>query len=154
PIPVVIHLGLRRAVHDERERLGEVEVRTAVQRGEVLAGELEGDRHDRAFLAAGDSRALRAVAGDREDARVVEDRRVEVHRLLGLVVEPEERRDSLDALLHGWLPLVVFGWIRRDDERGRARSTRRAGYEERRRRSCTTIARTIGSSAPRPHPSP
>jgi hypothetical protein len=41
-----------------------------------------------------------SIAGDPYDPRVVEDGDIEIHRLFGLVVEPQERGD----LLHGIFP--------------------------------------------------
>src|SRR4030095_5899417 len=89
--PVVIDLFLVLAVDDERNGLRELELRTSVQRNELLAVELEVDDHDRAL----GSRPGLAVPADALDLRVLEDGGVELRRLLGVVVEPQEWSDSL-----------------------------------------------------------
>src|SRR5262249_9063270 len=53
-VPVVVDLGLRRAVDLERDRLVEREDGTAVERGERLAGQLEGHHHHAARRTAVD----------------------------------------------------------------------------------------------------
>jgi len=73
------------------EGLAELEQRAAVQRRELLALELKVDDHHGAF----GTRPRVAVAADVEDLRVLEDRRIELRRLFGVVVEPEEWRDLL-----------------------------------------------------------
>src|SRR5262249_9724548 len=78
-------LRLVLAVDLEGDRLVEPVLRPAVERGELLAVELEGHGHHGALLA----RPGRAVARDVGDARVREDRRVEARGLLALRVEPQ-----------------------------------------------------------------
>jgi len=82
-------------VHGERNGFGEFELRAAVQCGELLALEPEAADHDRSGRAG----SRLAVARHVQDLRALEDRDVVIHRLLGVVVEPEERRDFL--LGHG-----------------------------------------------------
>src|SRR5262249_28530050 len=77
----------------QRDGFVELELRPAVERGEVLSGEREVDRHHRAFR----HRHAIAVVRNSVDLRVPEDRRIELRGVFGLRVEPEERRD----LLHG-----------------------------------------------------
>src|SRR5262249_3453321 len=90
-VPVVVDLGLVLAVDHERDGLGETVHRPAVQGREGLAVELESHRHDAALR----TRAAVAVAGNGLDPRVPEDRDVEIGRLLGLAVEPQEWGYSL-----------------------------------------------------------
>ena len=99
PGPVLVDLLLRSAVHLERDGLGELVFRPAVQRGELLAVQLEAHRHHRARRP----RAGLAVIRDVGDPRVPEDRRVEPGRLLALGVEPQPRGD----LLHGRRPFAL-----------------------------------------------
>ena len=98
-LPVVVDLGLVGAVDLERQRLGEGVLGPAVQRQERLAVELEADRHHRPLRAW----AGGAVAGDLDDPRVGEDRRVQLRRLLSFGVEPETGCD----VRHGYLLRVV-----------------------------------------------
>src|SRR5262245_2437030 len=101
-VPEVVDLILGVAAHEERERLGELVVRPAVQRDQAKSLELE--RHDhRGPRLAGPGLA---VAGDLHDLRLARGRAgpaledVEVQRggLLGLVVEPQVRGDLLGHL--------------------------------------------------------
>src|SRR5439155_15906839 len=89
PLTIVIDSFLRLAVDHERDSLGERKFRTAVQGSELPAVELEGHDHD----AAGGARPGFRVARKVGDAGLREDGGVELRRLLGLVVEPEERGD-------------------------------------------------------------
>src|SRR5262249_53189808 len=98
---IVIHLVLVLAIHDERNRLGELEDRPAVEGDEGLARELELDRHD----APGRTRAGLAVTSDLADLRVGKDRHVEVDGFLSLMIEPEKWRDLLQR--HGRLLQVT-----------------------------------------------
>src|SRR5262249_10271520 len=97
--PEIVDFFLGLAVHRQRYRFGELELRAAVEGDELLALELEIDRQN-APLRAG-RRAV--VAGDAQDLRVLEDRGVVTDRFLGIVVEPEECLDSLPAS-HGDSP--------------------------------------------------
>jgi hypothetical protein len=97
--PVVVDLGLIGTGDVERDRLAEREQRAAVDRGELLAVELELDGHHGARRPG---RVL-AVVGDVRDARVREQRDVELGGLVALGVEPEVRGDAW----HGWL--LSFG---------------------------------------------
>jgi hypothetical protein len=90
-LPELVHLLLGLAVDEQRDSLRERERGAAVQRHELLAGQLEGRRHQGALRP----RTGRAVAARAEDPRAVEDRGVEVDRLLGAVVERQERGDLL-----------------------------------------------------------
>ena len=85
----MVHFLLRLAVDGERNRRRELVFRSAVERDELLAVELERDRHDGARLA----RRFVALAADAVDLRVLEHRHVEVRRVFSLAVEPQERRD-------------------------------------------------------------
>ena len=58
-------------------------MRAAVQSLEVLAIEVERDRERRGVIAT--------LPGDVGDVRIGEELDVELHRLLGLVIEPQER---------------------------------------------------------------
>ena len=58
-VPVVIHLGLVRARDEERNRLGEGELRAAVERHERLAVQAEGHRDHLPGHAVGATHAVR-----------------------------------------------------------------------------------------------
>src|SRR5688572_11932235 len=92
-LPVVVDLLLVLAVDHERDRLGELEVRPAVQRDVLLVAEAKLHRQHRALGGP----AAFEVARDAEDLRVLEHRAVELRRFFGFLVEPEERSDSLHA---------------------------------------------------------
>jgi hypothetical protein len=96
-IPVVIDLRLIGAGDGERDRLGEVKRRPAVDRPKRLVVELEGDVDHRRIGVRSDV----AVAIDMGHPGVGEHRKVELDGLLGIAVEPETRRDRLghDLLL-------------------------------------------------------
>ena len=87
--PVVVHLGLRLAGDEQRDRLGELERRAAVQQHQLLPVQREGRRHQAALRAG----AGVAVARGADDLRVLEHGRVEIRRVLGLVVERQKCRD-------------------------------------------------------------
>src|SRR5690606_36261635 len=95
-VPVAVDFGLGLAGNLERDRLGELEVRAAVQAGEGLAHQLELD---------GDGLARPGqVGGPRRDPpqlRIGEQGDVEPGRLFGLAVEPEEGVEALHGLLRG-----------------------------------------------------
>jgi amino acid efflux transporter len=98
-IPVVVHLILRLDVDVQGYRVRERMRRTAVDGHKPLAGELEGPADD------GATRQRRPLAGAHHvaDLGVREDLGVEAHRLLEVVVEPQERRDRG----HGGCPFVT-----------------------------------------------
>src|SRR5258708_3599789 len=75
-LPELVDLRLVRAVDVERDRLGELELRTGVPPADPLALDLE--RHARRL-------AVR-TRGDAQLFRAVEDRQVVAHRLFGLIV--------------------------------------------------------------------
>ena len=89
PVPVVVGLLLVLADDLEGDRLGERELRPAVEGGVLLAVEGEVDGQDVALLHRRGH--VRPVAGDVADARVREDRGVVLRGLLRLAVEPETR---------------------------------------------------------------
>src|SRR5207244_4990048 len=89
-LPVAIDLGLVVAVDRQRDRLGELEIRAAIQPDERSAGEREVDGDDRSRGAA---RRVGRRAVDAIDAAVREERRVVPGRLLGVAVEPQARAD-------------------------------------------------------------
>src|SRR5207302_92570 len=66
--------------------------------------ELERHRHDRSLRSAGGLGAFFVVASGASDLRVLEDRRIELHGLFSLAIEPQERRDFLRDLRHRCLP--------------------------------------------------
>src|SRR4051812_29746286 len=84
-LPVVVDLRLVLAVDDEGDGFVELKMRTAVERGELLAVELERDGHDGAAFA-GTAFGIALRCGD---LRALEDRHVMVRGLFGLVVVPE-----------------------------------------------------------------
>src|SRR6266851_3432529 len=106
--PQIVHFFLRVAVHDQGDGFGEFEARTAVERGELLAFDLEAADQDR----SGGPGSRLAVSRHAQDLRVLEDRDIVIHRLLGVVVEPEERRDFLLAG-HGSCSFGGVNWVSR-----------------------------------------
>ena len=95
-LPEMIDLLLRLAFDDERDRRGKLEFRSAVQGHELLARQLEGHGHDRAFFA---DRLFPGVARHFLDLRVLENRDVELSRLFRLIIEPQKWRDPLHRSL-------------------------------------------------------
>src|SRR4051812_41946608 len=89
PVPVVVGLLLVLAHDLEGDRLGEPELRAAVQAEVLLAVEGEADGEDVALPHR--RRHVRPVAADGVDRGVREDGRVVLGGLLGLAVEPEAR---------------------------------------------------------------
>ena len=94
-LPKIIHFFLRLAVHDERDRFIEFELRSAVQSDELLAFELELNRQHRSRRPPARFGRLLIVAEDSPDLRVLEDRRVKLHRFFGLLIEPQKWSDFL-----------------------------------------------------------
>src|SRR2546426_4011481 len=90
-----VHFLLRLAVHEQRDGRRELELRAAVQGVEVLTFELEGAGHDRPLRPG----PRVSIARHTHDLRILEDRHIEVHRLFGLAVEPQERDDLLHVVL-------------------------------------------------------
>src|SRR5262249_50745313 len=90
-VPVVVHLGLVRALHHQRDRGGEGVLRPTVEREELLAVELEVHGHDRALLTW----TGLGVTVHRANAGVLEDARVVVRCFFALVVEPEAGGERL-----------------------------------------------------------
>src|SRR5436190_11698823 len=90
-LPVAVDLGLILALDEERDRLVEPEVGTAVEAHERLAIERERDRQDLALIAT-----WRVGRGsvDPVDPAVREDPGVELGGFLGSTIEPEARRDA------------------------------------------------------------
>src|SRR5262249_42917416 len=76
-------------VHHERDGWRELVERSTVQRGELVAFQLEVDDHH----GPGRAGALFAVAQGAGDPGVLEDRRVEPGGLLRLSIEPKEWGD-------------------------------------------------------------
>src|SRR6266516_1841050 len=95
PLPKFVHFRLRPAVHDKRYGFSEFEVRTAVERHESLSLKLEFNGHDRSLRSSGDLFSFFAIAGNFPDPGILEDGGVELHCLLGMVIEPKEWSDSL-----------------------------------------------------------
>ncbi len=89
-VPVVVDLVLVAALDRERHCLVEREHRAAVDADEPRSVENEPRRHH----LTGCSRARVGVAVDEFDRRVREDRGVERHRVLQVVVEPQRRCDG------------------------------------------------------------
>src|SRR5262249_53893375 len=132
--PEIVDLLLRLARDLEGNRLIELELRAAVKRDEFLPLEPEGDHHHRARLLAVDLLTGIDVAADLVDLRVLEDRAIELRRVLGFGVEPQAGRDLLLGDGH---------W----------RAPRRLGVTRPRPRSRNVMAwrpRICRDSAPRP----
>src|SRR5262249_27234555 len=87
----------------QRDRGRELELRTPVECDEPLTIELEGDGHDRTLVAG----PTFAPPRDLRRARPREDRGVVLHRLRGVAIKPEIRRDRL--LGHRWLLSATSG---------------------------------------------
>ena len=92
--PVAVDLLLVVAADGQRDRLVELELRSAVEHREGATVELEGHRHHGAGLARPRLAELRDVG----DPRVREERAVELRRLLSLGVEP---KPGADLVAHG-----------------------------------------------------
>src|SRR5437773_7155406 len=86
-LPVIIDLLLPLAVDHERDRCGELELRPAVQGYELLSIQLERHRHHRTLLPR---RFLSGVMSHCLDLRILEHGDVKLHRLLSLIIEPQE----------------------------------------------------------------
>jgi hypothetical protein len=99
----MIDLVLGLAVDDERDRLAELKDRSAVERHELLAIQLECHRQHRSLGSSGGSRGVLVVARDAADLGIAKDRHVKPRRVFGLMIEPQTRRDSLNRLRHGFL---------------------------------------------------
>src|SRR6266480_4040763 len=92
-LTVIIDLLLRVAVDHERDGFGELEIRPAVQGGELLTIQLERHRHDLAFLFG---KFFAGVMRDLFDLRIfLEHRDVEICRFFRLVIEPQHWSNSL-----------------------------------------------------------
>ena len=89
--PEMIDLGLAVAIDLERDRLVELEMRSAVQRHEALACELEPHAHHRACFLAVDLPAFIGIVGYGVDLGVLENGGVKLRGLLGLGIEPQAR---------------------------------------------------------------
>src|SRR5947209_6889009 len=89
-VPVLVDLGLVLTVDRERHRLVELEVGTAVESHERLAGYGVVDRQNHADRPA---RRVRRRSIDLVDPAIRKERCVELRRLLGLAVEPQARSD-------------------------------------------------------------
>src|SRR5579863_1246680 len=85
-------------MHHERHGWGELVGRTTIKPDEFLTVELERYSHDGAFRSG----TRIAVSHDGTDLRILEDGRVEMHRLFSIAIEPQERSD----LLHR-VPLIA-----------------------------------------------
>src|SRR5262249_7717767 len=88
-VPQRVHLGLGLAVHEQREALREAEHRPAVITVEKLLLDLERARVHAAVWPTSLT----------HDARVLEQRDIEVHRFIGFVIEHQERNDFLHVAL-------------------------------------------------------
>src|SRR5437870_2771397 len=93
-LPVIIDLLLRVAVDHKRDGFGELELRSAVQGRELLAIQLERNRHYLAFLFG---KFFAGVMRDLLDLRILEHRDVEICRFFRLIIEPQHWSNSLHA---------------------------------------------------------
>jgi hypothetical protein len=78
-------------------------LRAAIERQELLPGDLEGDGHDRSRFFAVYLDSLFSIAADLSDFGVLEDGGVEFGRLLGLRIEPQAGRDPMCCHRHDLL---------------------------------------------------
>ena len=90
----IIDLLLRVAVDHERDGFGELELRSAVQGGELLAIQLQGHRHHLAFLFG---KFFAGVMRDLFHLRILEHRDVEICRFFRLIIEPQHWSNTLHA---------------------------------------------------------
>src|SRR5216684_421295 len=90
-LPQLVDLFLGLAIRDERYRLRELELRPAVQGDEFLPVQLENRGHDRALRPG----PRVSIADDLSLLRILENGDIEIHRLLGPAVEPQEWGDFL-----------------------------------------------------------
>src|SRR5580658_1349154 len=104
-LPQTVDLCLAVAADDERDRFRELEMRTAVEGGDLLAIQLERNRHDGALRTG----TGRTIAHDFQNPRVAEEGHVEIRGLLGLGVEPQERTDLLHGMLLRYLATLKTG---------------------------------------------
>ncbi len=105
----MVDLLLVVAVDLEGNRLVELELRAAIQRNETLAVEEELDSHHGAGFAPVDLVSLLAVAADLADARIRENRDVEVRGVFTFLVEPKAGNDLLRGERHDLLLNLVMG---------------------------------------------
>src|SRR5437763_14222038 len=96
---MIVHFLLRFAVHDERDRLVEFELWTAIERDEFLALNVEFNCQDRSWRLPRGFGSFFAVAENSSRLRILENGRVKLHCLLGLMIEPQEWSDFLHSLL-------------------------------------------------------
>src|SRR2546422_8170032 len=102
-LPLLVDLFLGLAIHDERYGLRELELRPAVQGDKFLPVQLEHRGHDRSLRPG----PRVSVADDLSLFRILENGDIEIHRLLGPAVEPQEWRD----FLHGQALAFCVGFI-------------------------------------------
>src|SRR5215831_16216311 len=86
--PEIIDLLLRLAVHVERDRFGELELRAAVECYELNSVERKLHRHDRSRLASNLFRSLSWIARDLSDLRIFKNADVEFRCFLRFRIEP------------------------------------------------------------------
>lgn len=87
--PQLVDFFLRLAGHEERYGFGEFELWTAVEGHEFLSLKLERCTHD---LAGGARRSF-WITTDPANLGIFENGGIEIHGLLGVIVEPQERGD-------------------------------------------------------------
>src|SRR5262249_44492129 len=98
--PEVIDVLLRVAQNLERDRLGELEERSAVEGEKLQAVDLKSDGHDRSGVLAVDILSLPSIAADLSQLCVGKDRNVVVGCHFGLGIEPQARRDAFRGNWH------------------------------------------------------
>jgi len=113
-IPETVDLFLRPAVHRDGDRLAEFVHRTAVDRGKMLAMQLEVDGRNIPRLLAGHLCHGLCEIRDVRDSGIIKQRHVKIHRFLRLVVKPEISDDfphanrSLIGMIIAGQSLEVF----------------------------------------------
>src|SRR5215510_10139348 len=78
-------------MHNKRDRLIEFELWATVERRKFLTRDLELNRQHRSQRSASSFRRVFVVTKNSPDLRPFENRGVKLHRLLGLIIKPQER---------------------------------------------------------------
>src|SRR5207249_489237 len=94
-----IDLLLRVAVDHKRDGFGKLELRSAVQGGELPAIQLERNRH---YLASLFGKFFAGVMRDLFDLRILKHRDIEICRFFRLVIEPQHWSNSLHVSYCAW----------------------------------------------------
>ena len=97
-LPKIIYFLLRFAVYDEGDGFIKFEKWPPVKSDELLAFDFEFNRQHRSDGMTGLFRRFFGVAQDSADLRILEERRIKVHSVLGLTIKPQEWSNFLHVL--------------------------------------------------------